>query len=111
MEKQEWELLKEIREVKQLDPSKQNEYWNNKFENASFEEDSILRERFKSLEKNNYINVFWADNIPYRLTLTDKGNSYNFSKARVKSLNPAVKWIFGILSGVIIGVIVYMLTS
>ena len=44
MEKQEWELLKEIREVKQLDPSKQNEYWNNKFENASFEEDSILRE-------------------------------------------------------------------
>ena len=31
MEKQEWELLKEIREVKQLDPSKQNEYWNNKF--------------------------------------------------------------------------------
>ena len=111
MTKQEWKLLKEIREVKQLDPSDQSKYWNNKFEKATSEEDSNLRERFKSLEKNNYINVFWADNIPYRLTLTDKGNSYNFSKARVKSLNPAVKWIFGILSGVIIGVIVYMLTN
>ena len=65
-----------------------------KSENATSEEDSNLRERFKSLEKNNYINVFWADNIPYRLTLTDKGNSYNFSKARVKSLNPAVTNLF-----------------
>ena len=99
MEKQEWELLKEIREVKQLDPSEQNEYWNNKFENASFEEDSILRERFKSLEKNNYINVFWADNIPYTLTLTDKGQSYNYFREHVKSsVTAIIKWIFSILS-------------
>lgn len=99
MTKQEWKLLKEIREVKQLDPSDQNEYWNNKFEKATSEEDSNLRERFKSLEKNNNINVFWADNIPYTLTLTDKGQSYNYFREHVKSsVTAIIKWIFSILS-------------
>lgn len=51
MTKQEWKLLKEIREVKQLDPSDQSKYWNNKFEKATSEEDSNLREIFKSLER------------------------------------------------------------
>ncbi|MGB4627668.1 MAG: hypothetical protein WBI36_07680 [Erysipelotrichaceae bacterium] len=99
MTKQEWKLLKEIREVKQLDPSDQSKYWNNKFEKATSEEDSNLRERFKSLEKNNYINVFWADNIPYTLTLTDKGQSYNYFREHLKSsVTAIIKWIFSILS-------------
>lgn len=111
MTKQEWQLLKEIRKVKQLDTSEQYKYWYNKFENATFEEDKNLRERFQFLRENNYIDVFWADNIPYALTLTDKGNSYSYFKTKLKSLNPAIKWIFGILSGTIIGLLVYKLTS
>lgn len=85
MTSEEWKLLKEIRELKKQDEDDQRDYWHDKFENLSFEEDSNLRSKFKFLSENGFIQVQWADNIPYFLIITDKGISYSYFKDKIKS--------------------------
>ena len=105
MIKQDWKLLKEIRKVKKLSEEEQQEYWTNKFDKLDSSDDLKIRNSFKTLKEGNYITVFWADNIPYHLNLTNKGVSYNHFISRIKSHNYIMKWIFGIIATVIGAVI------
>lgn len=101
-----WQLLKEIKKVKKFDDDKQNNYWHDRFNSLDIEQDTNLRGKFESLEQGGYIDVFWADNIPYYLTLTEKGKSFRFFTDKLKSCKPLIKWIFGILATVIASIII-----
>lgn len=48
----------------------------NLFEQASSKEDTELRGIIRELRQEGYINVKWADNIPYFVTLTNSARTY-----------------------------------
>ncbi len=47
-----------------------------RFEQASQREDDELRGILKELREKGYINVHWADNVPYYLTLNNSARTY-----------------------------------
>ncbi len=57
-----------------------------RFEQASQRDDDELRGMLRELRERGYINVQWADNVPYYLTLTNSagliGNSLLNTKLR-----------------------------
>lgn len=106
MTRQDWELLKEIRKVKKLSEEEQQEYWTNKFDKLDSSDDLKIRNSFKALKEGNYITIFWVDNIPYHLNLTNKGLSYNRCISKIRSHSHIIKWIFGIIATVIGAIII-----
>lgn len=52
------------------------EYWVDRFGSLSFEEDALLRSTFKELSDADMIEARWASNIPYMLTVLNKGAAY-----------------------------------
>lgn len=47
-----------------------------RFEQASQQEDDELRGMLRELRERGYINVQWADNVPYYLTLNNSARTY-----------------------------------
>lgn len=47
-----------------------------RFEQASQRDDDELRGMLKELRERGYINVQWADNVPYYLTLNNSARTY-----------------------------------
>ena len=46
------------------------------FENASSNKDNELRSIVKELQQEGYINVMWADNIPYNVIINNSARTY-----------------------------------
>ena len=80
------QLLDEIIELKNSDEN-ESTHWIKRFESLSFDEDSILRDTFRELKGGGYIKVFWADDIPYLLTLTLDGINYFERKKRATDVS------------------------
>lgn len=49
----------------------------NLFENASVNESEVLRAIARELHQEGYINVMWADNIPYHVTINNSARTYS----------------------------------
>lgn len=47
------------------------------FENASSNKDNELRSIVKELQQEGYINVMWADNIPYNVIINNSARTYS----------------------------------
>lgn len=75
-------LLREIMTVCQQHGSMAADYWVNRFDKLSFEEDALLRSTFKELSDANMIEARWASNIPYMLTVLNNGAAYFEMKAQ-----------------------------
>lgn len=98
---QEFRLLKEIKKIKKLNEKELRKELQKMFENLSFDEELKLRSMFKTLKENGFINVVWADNIPYILVLTEKGQSYNCLKflfSKLKYILKPIKCLLNIFS-------------
>lgn len=52
------------------------QYWEKRFENLSVKEDVILRGCFKELREKGFIDVKWADNLPYIIVVLKEGYLY-----------------------------------
>ena len=48
-----------------------------RFENLTYKEDEVLRGIIKELRENGYINVSWANNVPYHVTINNSARTYN----------------------------------
>lgn len=48
-----------------------------KFTGISHKEDEELRSIIKELRIKGYINVWWADNVPYRVIINNSARTYN----------------------------------
>lgn len=77
-------LLKEI-----IDTEANVEYWNEYFDDVFFtsgekkyKNEQNLRSAFEELKDNDFINIQWADNKPFFLSLNAKAYSYISCKER-----------------------------
>ena len=77
-------LLQEIIDNRFENGSCNTDYWEERFKNLSCAEDSQLRSTFKELSDAEMISICWADNIPYILTVQNKGLSYFDVKKNVE---------------------------
>ena len=68
-------LLLEIIKLK-ANNSDSSKYWHSRFDSMNRDQEVAYRSLFKKLESVGLISVFWADNIPYMLTLTNEGKNY-----------------------------------
>ncbi len=65
-------LLKEI-----IEADEKNENINQLIEDKlKDDKKNIIKEIIHGLDSNGLVNVFWADNIPYRVSLTNPGRTY-----------------------------------
>lgn len=87
---QTWKLFKKIKQQKDKDLDSQLDYWKKEFDVDNFEEE-LLRSRFGELSGEGLINIFWADDLPQRITITEKGMSYCYFKERAIELLPFIK--------------------
>ena len=69
-------LLKEILDNRLDNGNCDTNYWANRLEKLSFAESSQLRSTFKELSDAEMISILWASNVPYTLTVLNKGVSY-----------------------------------
>lgn len=53
-----------------------SDYWKNRFSGITRQRDAVLRGCFKELSDKGYINVQWADNIPYYIDVRKDGYTY-----------------------------------
>ena len=60
-----------------------------RFEQASQRDDDELRGMLRELRERGYINVQWADNVPYYLTLTNSAGSYREQLAEYEAQKTA----------------------
>lgn len=63
-----------------LNHESESDYWSKQFENADHKEDIILRGCFKELKDVGFIDVKWANNIPYIITVLSSGYLYQLRK-------------------------------
>lgn len=49
----------------------------NKFKGLSYREDEELRGIIRELREEGYINVKWADNLPYWVSINNSARTYN----------------------------------
>lgn len=75
-------LLREILDVCQSHHGHDPQYWQERFDRLSFEEDALLRSTFKELSDAEMIKTMWADDIPYELVVLNNGASYFEIKAQ-----------------------------
>ena len=55
------------------------------FENASASESDELRGIVRELQQGGYINVMWADNVPYRVTINNSARVYKEQQAEYEN--------------------------
>jgi hypothetical protein len=70
------ELLKEILEHRNENGICDSQYWKDRFEFLSADEDAILCSSFKKLKEANMISISWADDYPYIIRLLADGLAY-----------------------------------
>ena len=88
------ELLMEI-----LEHEQDSDYWKVRFDNLSNRDDIILRGCFKELRENGLINVQFADDYPYFITILRDGYLYekHLEKEKEDGLTPFEKELNEIL--------------
>ena len=72
-----------------IDHETDDEYWKNRFEGISVREDVILRGCFKELRDNELVDVRYADNYPYSISILKDG--YLYEQHRLEALSPIEK--------------------
>ncbi len=89
------DLLLEI-----IEHEKAPDYWSKRFEGLNHREDTILRGCFSELINHNMINVLWADNCPYAITILKDGYllEEQIRKTNEESMNPFEKGIRDLLN-------------
>ena len=70
-----------------LDSSNPSDYLIKRFKNTSENEDDELRGIIKELKDEGYINVQWADNLPYYVTLYNSARTYHEQLAEYEKIN------------------------
>ena len=70
------QILREIIEHKDEKGNYDSDYWKQRFEGLTRNEDALVRSCFKELREADFVNVTWADNHPYYITVTSKGLFY-----------------------------------
>lgn len=56
-----------------IDNKNDSNYWSKRFDQLDHREKILLQGCFKELSENNYINVFWANDCPYLITILKAG--------------------------------------
>ena len=51
------------------------DYWENRFETLSSVEDELLRDQFKELKDAGLVNTAWASDVPYQISIKNKGGT------------------------------------
>ena len=100
-------LLKEIIDL-QTSGKDNAAHWNERFQNLSFQEESLLRDTFRELRECGYIKTKWADNIPYYLAVTVDGKNYEANKKAAKTAERKLsrrEWKIAIVSAIIGGLV------
>lgn len=59
-----------------LDSSNPTEYLADKFKNISDSEDDELRGIIRELKEEGYLDILWADDLPYHVTLNNSARTY-----------------------------------
>ena len=90
MNRKTWELLKKIKMQDKKSSDDKLKFWTREFKSQQ-SDDTLLRNRFKELQREGMINVFWADDLPEYITLTEKGVSYCFLKEKAIKILPFLK--------------------
>lgn len=65
------DLLTEILEHRNEKGNCDIQYWKQRFDALTVEEDMVLRSLFKELKDNDLIKILWADDVPYILDSTN----------------------------------------
>lgn len=81
------QLLVEIIEHRNQNGVVDLNYWSDKFNKLSSQENLFLRSSFKELSDAELIKVMWASNAPYHMTITSKGTSYYEEIDTMKTLD------------------------
>lgn len=63
------------------------DYWENRFETLSSVEDELLRDQFKELKDAGLVNTAWASDVPYQISIKNKGYEYFKTK---EQQNPSI---------------------
>lgn len=79
------QVLREILSHRNENDSFDTEYWSEKFNSFSFEEDNLCRSCFKELSENDLVQTRWADNCPYIISVTSKGLAYFERKTQAEN--------------------------
>lgn len=61
----------------------------NRFGQASQKEDDELRSILRELRQYGYLDIKWADNVPYFVTLNNSARTYNEELTKFESRNTA----------------------
>jgi hypothetical protein len=79
--------------VEILEHEKESNYWPERFKGMERREDTILRGCFGELKDNKLINVVWADNLPYQISILKDGYiiGEDAQKEMLESLSPFEK--------------------
>ena len=106
-------LLDEVLSHRDTAGNCNSDYWESRFEDLSFAEDSLLRSTFKELIDREMIFVEWAEGYPYCMAVLNFGEAYAVQKERYeKTQNSTVRrtWIQCLASG-IVGVLITLLAQ
>lgn len=79
------QLLREL-----LESSNPTEYLAGRFKNALDNEDGELRGIIRELKSEGYIDVIWADNLPYHVTLNNSARTYHERLAEYEKTNAPI---------------------
>lgn len=79
------DLLTEILEHRNEKGNCDIQYWKQRFDALTVEEDMVLRSLFKELKDNDLIKILWADDVPYILVVLGKGLTYFETKENTES--------------------------
>lgn len=88
------------------------EYWRERFEGLTKQEDQELRATFKELQAKKYINVSWADNHPWTIKISSEGSQYATLKENKRKEEKKLSWhdwMIGIV-GALIGLIPFLVS-
>lgn len=80
------QLLREL-----LESPNPTEYLSGRFHNISNSEDDELRGIIRELKNEGYIDVFWADNLPFHVTLNNSARTYHERLAEYEKSNIPTK--------------------
>lgn len=106
-------LLDEVLSHRDAAGNCNSDYWENRFKDLSFVEDSLLRSTFKELIDREMIFVGWAEDYPDCMAVLNLGEAYSIQKERYeKAQNSTVRrtWIQCLISG-IVGVLLTLLVQ
>ncbi len=107
------DLIVDLQKIDSLSGDEGHQYWLQRFNDLSHEDDLRLREAISELEKSGFLTIsLWADNIPWTAHLTDNGKSYSKKKTLfLQSGSATLEWLLGIVAAILAGLAIYFLTE